>query len=132
MAPPKETFFRWVLAASPPTPSEKEDSRGPDGPRSPRWGIPLNAYYFFSVITQGNTKELLLSSIMRPQIKYGANFTPILQKVYSNLIIVPYTTSITHFIHIHRDTSVGFGLSVMTMHTMCIAFGDMNVWNACP
>ena len=46
-APPKETFFRWVLAASPPTPSEKEDSRGPDGPRSPRWGKPLNAYKRF-------------------------------------------------------------------------------------
>ncbi len=28
-------FFRWVLAASPPAPSEKEDSREPDGPCSP-------------------------------------------------------------------------------------------------
>ena len=41
MAPPHATFFRWMLAAKPPASSEKDDSRGPDGPR---WGRPLNAY----------------------------------------------------------------------------------------
>ena len=46
LASPHATFFRWVLAAKPPAPSEKNDSRGSDGPRSPRWGIPLNAYLF--------------------------------------------------------------------------------------
>ena len=42
--PAKRDFFTGAggFAASPS--EKKEDSREPDGPRSPRWGKPLNAY----------------------------------------------------------------------------------------
>ena len=42
--PRQKRLFSLGLAAKPPAPVKKEDSRGSDGPRNPRWGIPLNDY----------------------------------------------------------------------------------------
>ena len=49
MAPPKETFFRWVLAAKPPAPSEKTILGGRQAPQPPLGQTPERLRKFFAL-----------------------------------------------------------------------------------